>query len=208
MTAARVLSVLFVALAVAGAATTQAAAQDRAPVRQSEAWDLERAFIELERLRTEIVTLRGLAGAQAALLAWNSEKAESGAGPAVLAVHLCADPPALGLAWQGPLPGLLDRVGGLSGYDWSWETLVPETLVPETGRRARAVHPLSGRPRPARRALRPSPSRRWHAVRKLTVRRRGWARSCAWRAISRHWWRRTAGADRGSRRQHRERRSR
>ena len=44
-----------------------------------------------------------------------------------------ADPPPLGLAWQGPLPGLLDRVGGLSGYDWSWETLVPETLGPEDG---------------------------------------------------------------------------
>ena len=92
MTAARVLSVLFVALAVAGAATTQAAAQDRAPLRQSEAWDLERAFVELERLRAEIVTLRGLAGAQAALLAWNSERAESGTGPAVLPSGLCAEP--------------------------------------------------------------------------------------------------------------------
>ena len=43
-----------------------------------------------------------------------------------------ADPPALRLAWQGPLAGLLDRVAWLSGYDWSWETLAPETLAPET----------------------------------------------------------------------------
>ncbi len=42
------------------------------------------------------------------------------------------DPPPLRLAWEGPLPGLLDRVAALSGYDWSWETLVPETLGPET----------------------------------------------------------------------------
>ncbi len=42
------------------------------------------------------------------------------------------DPPPLGLAWQGPLAGLLDRVAALSGYGWSWETLVPETLVPGT----------------------------------------------------------------------------
>ena len=42
------------------------------------------------------------------------------------------DPPPLRLAWQGPLAGLLDRVASLSGYDWSWETRVPETLGPET----------------------------------------------------------------------------
>ncbi|MCY4480831.1 MAG: TcpQ domain-containing protein [Rhodospirillales bacterium] len=42
------------------------------------------------------------------------------------------DPPALRLAWHGPLAGLLDRVASLSGYGWSWEALVPETLVPET----------------------------------------------------------------------------
>ena len=84
------------------AASLSAVAQDRAAPREREAWDLERAFVELERLRAEIVTLRGLAGAQAALLAWNSEKAESGAGPAVLAVHLCAEP-ALA-AWCRVLP--------------------------------------------------------------------------------------------------------
>ena len=42
------------------------------------------------------------------------------------------DPPALRLAWNGSIAGLLDRVASLSGYDWSWETLVPETLGPET----------------------------------------------------------------------------
>lgn len=43
-----------------------------------------------------------------------------------------ADPPALRLAWQGPLAGLLDRVASLSGYAWSWEAFVPETLVSGT----------------------------------------------------------------------------
>ena len=42
------------------------------------------------------------------------------------------DPPPLRLAWHGPLAGLLDRVASLSGYGWSWEALVPETLGPET----------------------------------------------------------------------------
>lgn len=39
-----------------------------------------------------------------------------------------ADPPMLRLSWAGSLEGLLDRVAGLSGYDWSWEALVPDTL--------------------------------------------------------------------------------
>ena len=48
------------------------------------------------------------------------------------------EPPALSVAWEGPLSGLLDRVAWLSGYDWSWEALGseilgPETLVPEHG---------------------------------------------------------------------------
>ena len=42
------------------------------------------------------------------------------------------DPPPLRLAWHGALAGLLDRVASLSGYDWSWETLGPETRVPGT----------------------------------------------------------------------------
>ena len=43
-----------------------------------------------------------------------------------------ADPPALRLAWQGRLADLLDRVASLSGYDWSWEARMPETLLPGT----------------------------------------------------------------------------
>ena len=44
-----------------------------------------------------------------------------------------ADAPALRLAWEGSLAGLLDHVASISGYDWSWQTLVPETLGPEDG---------------------------------------------------------------------------
>ena len=40
---------------------------------EEEAWDAERAFVELERLQAEIGVLRALAGAQAALLAWNRD---------------------------------------------------------------------------------------------------------------------------------------
>ena len=43
------------------------------------------------------------------------------------------DPPPLRLAWEGTLSGLLDRVAALSGYDWSWEALVPQTLGPPHG---------------------------------------------------------------------------
>ena len=46
---------------------------------------------------------------------------------------LLAEPPALAIEWVGTLAGLLDRVASLSGYDWSWETLGPETLGPEHG---------------------------------------------------------------------------
>ena len=56
-----------------------------------EAWNAERAFLEMERLQAEIGVLRALAGAQAALLAWNRERSDSGSAPAVLAPHLCAE---------------------------------------------------------------------------------------------------------------------
>ena len=42
------------------------------------------------------------------------------------------DAPPLRLAWNGSLARLLDRVAWLSGYDWSWQTLGPETRAPET----------------------------------------------------------------------------
>ena len=42
------------------------------------------------------------------------------------------DPPPLRLIWKGPLSGLLDRVAWLSGYEWSWESVAPAALGPET----------------------------------------------------------------------------
>ena len=89
-----------VALAMALAATLVMPA----PVQADgyEAWDRERAFVEMERLQAEIGVLRALAGAQAALLAWNRERSDSGSAPAVLAPHLCAEE---GLApWCRALP--------------------------------------------------------------------------------------------------------
>ena len=53
---------------------------------------MERAYTEMERLRAEIRLLTGLAGAQAALLALNRERAAGGAAPAVLRPGLCAEP--------------------------------------------------------------------------------------------------------------------
>ncbi len=82
-------------------------AQEGVPSGESRAWDMERAFEELERLQAEVVLLRRLGEAQAALLAWNRERAGtlgpySGAGPAVLSARLCAEP---GLAiWCRALP--------------------------------------------------------------------------------------------------------
>ena len=66
-------------------------------IAEGRGWDMERAFGEMERLQAEVALLRGLARAQAALLAWNRERAEtpgpySGAGPAVLSARLCAEP--------------------------------------------------------------------------------------------------------------------
>ena len=96
------------ALLLVWLATAPAAAQERGTSGESEAWDrgtpwnAERALVALERLQTEIGLLRGLAAAQAALLAWNLERADSGAGPAVLPAELCADE---GLAaWCRALP--------------------------------------------------------------------------------------------------------
>ena len=69
---------------------------------EEEAWDRERAFVEMERLQAEIGVLRALAGAQEALLAWNRVRSESGSALAVLAPHLCGGE---GLApWCRALP--------------------------------------------------------------------------------------------------------
>ena len=98
----RAAALALAALLVLAAATPAAVGQTPAPVRESEALDPARAYVEMERLHAEIVTLRSLAGAQAALLAWNRERAGSGGGPAVLPSGLCAEP-ALRL-WCWALP--------------------------------------------------------------------------------------------------------
>ncbi|MDE0051601.1 MAG: hypothetical protein OXO52_17565 [Rhodospirillales bacterium] len=79
------------AVALAAALAAMLAMPEPAGAGENEAWNAERAFVEMERLQAEIGVLRALAGAQAALLAWNRERAGSGAGPAVLGPHLCAE---------------------------------------------------------------------------------------------------------------------
>ena len=66
------------------------------------AWDRERAFAGMERLRAEIVVLGGLHGAQRELLQWNRERIKTGRAPAVLPSRLCREMP-LG-AWCPLLP--------------------------------------------------------------------------------------------------------
>ena len=66
------------------------------------AWDRERAFAGMERLRAEIVVLGGLHGAQRELLQWNRERIKTGRTPAVLPPRLCREMP-LG-AWCPFLP--------------------------------------------------------------------------------------------------------
>ena len=63
---------------------------------EDEVWDRERAFVEVERLQAEIGVLRALAGAQAALLAWNRARADSGAAPVVLPRSLSAEDTSVG----------------------------------------------------------------------------------------------------------------
>lgn len=76
----------------------------------ADAWDLQRAWTEMERLQAEIAVLRGLAAAQAALLAFNRERAGSGGGPAVLDARLCEEP-ALE-EWCRALPASFGRQAG------------------------------------------------------------------------------------------------
>ena len=80
------------AMAAMPAAITEDASTDVEAWERGTPWTMERAFSELERLQAEIRLLNGLAGAQAALLALNRERAASGAGTAVLDARLCADP--------------------------------------------------------------------------------------------------------------------
>ena len=79
------------AMALAAALAALLAMPAPARAGEDEAWNAERAFLEMERLQAEIGVLRALAGAQAALLAWNRERVGSNGAPAVLAPHLCAE---------------------------------------------------------------------------------------------------------------------
>ena len=90
------------ALAVALVLPAMSSAAAQEPDPEKGAWDMERAFEELERLEAEVALLRRLGEAQAELLAWNHERADAGAGPAVLSARLCAEP-GLGI-WCGALP--------------------------------------------------------------------------------------------------------
>ena len=79
------------ALALAAALAAMLAMPGPAGADEEEAWNAERAFLEMERLQAEIGVLRAFAGAQAALLAWNRERAGSGAAPVVLPRAICAE---------------------------------------------------------------------------------------------------------------------
>ncbi len=108
------------ALAVAAALALVLAMSGPAGAGQDEAWDAERAFVEMERLQTEIGMLRALAGAQAALLAWNRARAESGAAPAVLPQVLCAEDTRVGEAlapWCRALPATFGAAAAMVAGD-------------------------------------------------------------------------------------------
>ena len=79
------------AVALALALALVSAMPGPAGAGEDEAWDRERAFVEMERLQAEIGVLRALARAQEALLAWNRVRADSGAAPGVLRQTLCAE---------------------------------------------------------------------------------------------------------------------
>ena len=103
-------------------AAQPSAAQEGVPSGESRAWDMERAFEELERLQAEVSLLRRLGEAQAALLAWNRERAETpgpdgGAGPVTLAAHLCREE---GLApWCRALPATFGADAAMAADDAS-----------------------------------------------------------------------------------------
>ena len=87
---------------------------------EEEAWDAERAFVEMERLQAEIGVLRALASAQAALLAWNRVRMESGAAPVVLTPHLCAEDTRAGeglAPWCRALPATFGAEAAMAADD-------------------------------------------------------------------------------------------
>ena len=75
------------------------------------------ALAEMERLRGEIQTLAAIRDAQDALLAWNRERAKTGAVPAALSAAPCRDPALK--AWCPLLPATFgkDTSGENSGED-------------------------------------------------------------------------------------------
>ena len=73
------------------------------------AWDRERAFAGMERLRAEIVVLVGLHSAQRELLQWNRERIKTGRPPAVLPARLCRE--AELTAWCPLLPATFGAAG-------------------------------------------------------------------------------------------------
>ena len=103
------------AMALVAALTLVAAMPGPASADEGEAWDAERAFVEMERLQAEIGMLRALAGAQAALLAWNRARAESGGGLAVLPAALCVEPEIE--LWCRTLPESFGRDAGDAGAE-------------------------------------------------------------------------------------------
>ena len=87
------------------------------------AWDRERAFAGMERLRAEIVVLGGLHGAQRELLQWNRERIKTGRAPAVLPPRLCREMPLE--AWCPLLPatfGVASRAAAGSTARWAIPT--------------------------------------------------------------------------------------
>ena len=105
-------SPLFVALEIRAneetarqiAGTAEAAHRD-----PGTAWDRDRAFAAMERLRAGIVMLSGLRDAQRELLQWNRERIKTGRAPALLPARLCREV-ALA-AWCPLLPATFGVLG-------------------------------------------------------------------------------------------------
>ena len=105
-------SALFEALEIRAsedAARQIAGTAEAAHLDPGTAWDSERAFAGMERLRAEIVVLGALHGAQRELLQWNRERIKTGAASAVLPPRLCREMP-LG-AWCPLLPATFGAAG-------------------------------------------------------------------------------------------------
>ena len=105
--------------------------------RSVDAWDRERAFAGMERLRAEIVMLSGLRGAQRELLQWNRERIKIGRAPAVLPPRLCQEMPLA--SWCPVLPATFGvagrRAAGLTALSraMSAAPATENTPPPESG---------------------------------------------------------------------------